>query len=88
MTTNKWHHVSTFDEYYDFTKELCSIPDDGNTSVDMLMTFNTETRTCGYWLSLHNNSGNTIDWEKAHYIPWTTGLQMIGDDVEIPKELS
>jgi hypothetical protein len=88
MTTNKWHHVQTFDEYYDFNKELFSMPDDGNTSVDMRMTFNTENRTCSYGISLHNDSGNTIDWERSHHLPWATGIEMLGDEVEIPKELT
>jgi hypothetical protein len=88
MTTNEWHHVQTFDEYCDFTKELYSIPDDGNTSVDMRMIFNTETRTCNYWISLHNDTFPAIDWKKAHYISWAAGLQMLGDTIDIPKELT
>jgi len=87
-TTHKWTLLQSYDEYYDFNKELYSIPDEGNTSVDMRLTFNVETGTCYYSLSLHNNDGNTRDWEKSHYLPWAVGLAMLAvDSVEIPAEL-
>lgn len=87
MSRNKWNYVQAFDEYYDFEKELYSIPDKGNTSVDMRLTFNVETRTCYYSLMLRNDSGNTIDWENKNYISWDVGLTMLGDEVEVPEEL-
>lgn len=87
VNKNNWNYVQTFDEYYDFEKELYSIPDEGNTSVDMRLTFNVETRTCYYTLMLRNDSGNTIDWEKGHYISWDVGMATLGDEVEIPEEL-
>jgi hypothetical protein len=88
MATNKWTYIQNFDQYYDYDKELFSMPDEGNTSVDMRLTFNVETRTCYYGISLHNDDGNTRDWEKTHYIPWTVGLAMLAkDDIEIPEEL-
>jgi hypothetical protein len=89
MNTNKWTYIQNFDQYYDYDKELFSMPDEGNTSVDIRLTFNVETHTCYYTLSLHNDDGNTRDWEKTHYIPWTVGLTMLAkDDIEIPKELT
>ena len=78
--TNKWTLLQSFDEYYDYDKELFSMPDEGNTSVDMRLTFNIETRTCYYSLSLHNDDGNTRDWEKTHYVPWDTGVAMLAAD--------
>lgn len=87
MNKNNWNYVNAFDEYYDFEKELYSIPDEGNTSIDMRLTFNVETGTCYYTLMLRNDSGNTIDWEKGHYIPWDVGIATLGDEVEIPEEL-
>jgi hypothetical protein len=89
MSTNKWTYIQNFDQYYDYDKELFSMPDEGNTSVDIRLTFNVETHTCYYCISLHNDDGNTRDWEKTHYIPWTVGLTMLAkDDIEIPKELA
>jgi hypothetical protein len=86
--TNKWTLLQSFDEYYDYDKELFSMPDEGNTSVDMRLTFNIETRTCYYSLSLHNDDGNTRDWEKTHYVPWAVGLAMLAaDNIDIPEEL-
>lgn len=87
MNKNNWNYIQAFDEYYDFEKELYSIPDEGNTSVDMRLTFNVETRTCYYTLMLRNDSGNTIDWEKERYISWDVGIATLGDEVEVPEEL-
>ncbi len=78
--TNKWTLLQTYDEYYDYHKEMLAIPDEGSTSVDVRLTFNTETRTCYYSISLHNDDGNTRDWEKMHYIPWAVGLAMLAID--------
>ncbi len=86
--TNKWRHVNTFENYIDFDKELLSIPDEGNTSVDLRMTFDVEQRTCAYSISLHNNSGDTVDWEKEHKLTWDAGLAMLAADrVEVPAAL-
>ena len=86
--TNKWTYTASFDEYFDFDKELFDLPDEGNTSIDMRLTFNTETRTAYYTISLHNDDGKTLDWEKAHYIPWAVGIAMLEKDaVEVPEAL-
>lgn len=85
---SKWIYIQTYDEYYDFDRELYSMPDEGNTSVDMRLTFNVETKTCNYTLSLHNDDGQTRDWEEANYIPWAVGLAMLAaDGTEVPEEL-
>lgn len=81
----KWTRVNEDGEYVDFDRELYSLPDEGNTSVDMRLTFNVETRTCYYTISLHNNDGNTRDWEKDHHLPWAVGIAMLGNDVDIPE---
>jgi len=85
--TSQWNLVNSFDEYYDFEKELLSMPDEGNTSVDIRLTFNVDTQTCYYTISLRNDSGNTIDWQDAHYLPWQVGIEMLGSEMEIPEEL-
>ena len=82
---SKWTRVNEDGEYVDFDRELYSMPDEGNTSVDMRLTFNVETRTCYYTISLHNNDGNTRDWEKDHHLPWAVGIAMLGNDVDIPE---
>jgi hypothetical protein len=82
-----WELLQVYDEYYDYTKELLSIPDEGNTTVDMRLTFNAETRTCHYNIMLHNYDGNIRDWEKDHVVPWAVALAMLGGEVEIPEEL-
>jgi hypothetical protein len=83
-----WLYTQTFDEYYDFDKELFALPDDGRTSIDMQLTFNTETRKCCYSLYLKNDSGETVEWPRLNYIPWAMGLELLAaDGIEIPAEL-
>lgn len=86
--TNKWDHVQTYGNYVDFDKELYSLPDEGNTSVDMRMSFDTEDHTCYYTIKLHNDDCETRDWEKEHHIPWSVGVAMlVADGVEVPAVL-
>lgn len=88
MHTNKFIHVQSWDIYVDFDKELFRLPDEGNTSIDMRLTFNAENRRCYYYISTHNDSGEVRDWEHTHYIPWIVGLALLSaDGVDIPKEL-
>jgi len=89
MDAHKWQYVQTYDEEYDFDKELYAVPDKGTTSVDMRLTFNVETHTCYYYISLHNDDGNTRVWGTEHYVPWSVGLAMLArDGVDIPTELT
>ena len=86
--TSKWHHIQTDDEYCDFSKELFSVPDEGNTSVDMRLTFNTTSKTCSYSFGLRNDSGKPKEWEDYNPIPWSVGIAMLlRDEVAIPEEL-
>ena len=88
MSTKKFTYVASFDEYVDFNKELFSLPDDGYTSIDMRLTFNTENLTCYYTISTPNDSGTVHDWEHTHYIPWIVGLGLLdADGVTIPPKL-
>jgi hypothetical protein len=89
MNTNKWRHIQTFGQYYDFERELFSWPDEGNTSVDMRLTFNAETRTCYYHTSLHNDSGESVDQlTPVRHVPWAVGLETLSrDNFDIPEEL-
>jgi hypothetical protein len=87
-TAYNWTLLQSYDIYVDFDKELFSLPDEGNTSVDMRLTFNIESHTCHYSISLHNDDGNTRDWEKTHSVPWAVGLDMLAaDGVKVPEEL-
>jgi hypothetical protein len=78
--TNKWRFVHHDSPYYDYEKELYALPDRGNTSVDMRLTFDADHHACYYTISLHNDDGNTRDWEMTHYVPWDTGLAMLAAD--------
>jgi hypothetical protein len=78
--TNKWHFIQHDSPYYDYEKELYSLPDKGNTSVDIRLTFDGDDHTCYYTILLRNDDGNTRDWEKSHYVPWDTGIAMLAAD--------
>ena len=85
--TNKWFFVNHDAPYFDFEKSLYWIPDVGNTSVDIRLTFVVDDHICYYSISLHNDNGNTRDWEE-HYVPWAVGLEMLRKDGStIPEEL-
>ena len=88
-TTNLWRFVQHDSPYYDYEKELYSLPDEGNTSVDMRLTFDADYNTCYYTLMLRNDDGNTRDWEKTHNIAWAVGLEMLRrDNTTIPEEMT
>jgi len=77
---NLWRFVQHDSPYYDYEKELYSMPDEGNTSVDMRLTFDADYNTCYYTISLHNDNGHTRDWEKTHKLPWAVGMAMLAAD--------
>ena len=76
---SKWTKVNNDCNYVDFDKELYSMPDKGNTSVDIRLTFDTDSRTFYYTISLHNDDGNTRDWQQAHHVPGAVGWWLMGD---------
>jgi hypothetical protein len=84
--TNKFTYLQDFDEYCEYYKELFMLPDDGYTSIGMVLTFNTEKSTCYYIICTHNNAGTAHDWEHKHDIPWLVGLGLLtADGVDIPN---
>jgi len=77
---SKWNHYHAYDEYYDFEKVLHRIPDEQNTDVVMVLTFDAETRTAYYVLKLSKDDGDTVDWEKCHELSWVDALKMVLSD--------
>lgn len=89
--SNPWSYVQTEDEYYDFNKELYRLPDKGNTIVNLELTFDTDSLTAYYTVFLSDDSGNPVALERPtgrSYLPWGVALEMLGDEVEIPVELT
>jgi hypothetical protein len=82
---SKWIKANEEGEYVDFDKELYRMPDNGNTSVDIRLTFDTDSRTCYYTISLKNDDGDTRDWQQDHRVSWAVGIAMLGDDVTVPE---
>lgn len=87
MNTNRWNFVNSFNGYIDFEKEMLAIPDEGRTSVDIRLTFNTESRTCYYVIALRNDHTFPTIWECEHELTWEAGLTMLGDEVGMLEEL-
>ena len=89
--SNPWSYEPATDEHYNFVKELYSMPDEGNTRVDLNLTFNTDTLTAYYVLVLNSDSDNSVELEMPTglgHLPWGVALEMLGDEVEIPIELT
>lgn len=87
-STNAWHLVQVFHPYVDFDKEVLTIDDEGNTSLDVRLAFNLETRTAYMVVAWHNNDGNTVDLDGERGIEWNAALRMLeAAGTEIPKEL-
>ena len=89
MRATKWVHYHTYDEYYDFTKELQNFEDFGDTSIDVRLSFNTETHTAYYVLVLNSDNDNAVYWEKEHYLKWDDAINTIYRDGcdNFPQEL-
>ena len=77
---NKWHFVGHDSPYYDYEKELYSLPDKGNTSVDMRLTFDADDNTCYYAILLRNDDGNEVECGSSTHIPWAVGVAMLAAD--------
>jgi hypothetical protein len=87
--TKNWTLACKYNEYYDFDKELYALPDEADTSIDMRLTFHTETRTCYYTITIYDDHGDIRAWEKTHNIAWAVGLEMLRrDNTTIPEELT
>jgi hypothetical protein len=95
MSKAAWQYINSFDEYYDFVAELVAFPDEGRSSIDVRMTFNTETHTCCLAVLRKNDDGDTAlfgpleGMPAGMYIDWDAGLQKLrADGVAVPAELS
>lgn len=84
---NTWHHTQTYDEYVDFDKEVLTCDDEGNTSLDVRLTFNTESHRAYMTVAWHNNDGRTVDLDGSRPIDWDAALRLLGD-TSLPKELT
>jgi hypothetical protein len=85
---NKFTLIHYDSNYYDYDKELQAVPDAVRTSVDMRLTFDTETHTAYFTLCTRNDNGQTIDWCDTHDVPWAAAVRMlIADGVDVPEEL-
>ena len=75
--TTQWHYVQAYDEYYDFEKELISLDDKGDSSLDMRLTFNVETRTAYITLAWKNDDGKTAEVDGCRYVEWGAAVRLL-----------
>ena len=78
-TTNEWHLSNQSEEYLDYEKELISFQDEGNSSVDMRLTFDIENRSAYVVTMRRNDDGNTVELGDPINVTWEEGCRMIGD---------
>lgn len=83
---SKWNLVQVWEEYVDFDKELFDVADEGDTTLDVRLTFVTDKRYAYMVVSWHNNDGNTVELGSERKLPWDAALKLLGD-TPLPKEL-
>jgi hypothetical protein len=81
LNTNKWHHVQTTEAYIDFEKEIASFGDEGNSSVDMRMTFDLENNSAYIVMVQRNDIASPRDLEPDSIpVDWNAAKKMLADD--------
>lgn len=86
--TLKWYLAHTDGHYFDFDKEVMSMDDEGNTSLDVRLTFDVQARRAYMTVAWHNNDGNTVDLDGQRNIEWNAALRMLeADNCAIPSEI-
>lgn len=78
---NTWFFVQKYDGYVDFDKEVLSVCDEGNTTLDVRLAFETKTRQAWMTVAWHNDDGRTMDLGDSRELPWEAALEMIALDV-------
>ena len=84
---NKWVLMQNKDGYIDFDKEVMSCGDEGDTTLDVQLTFSLEDRSAYMTVAWHNDDGKTQDMHDSRVIQWDAAIRMIENDVELPEEL-
>ena len=81
MTTNEWHIAADSEEYLDIEKELISFADEGNSSVDLRLTFDKAAHSAYMVLMRRNDDGNTNDGllPKEISMTWEEAIAYLGD---------
>jgi hypothetical protein len=81
LNTNKWHHVQTTEAYIDYEKEIASFDDEGNSSVDMRMTFDLENNHAYIVMVQRNDIASPRDLEPDSIpVDWGAAKKMLAVD--------
>lgn len=86
INSGDWLLSNKVVEYVDFDKQLIDFEDDGNTSIDMRLTFDIEAHSAYIVTLRHNDDGETRNLGPQINISWDEALRMIGDlAVHVPS---
>lgn len=92
-----WYMANRYDDYIDFERELISLPDDGQTSIDIRLSFNHVNRTAYVTALRRNDDGGTreLNLGAASFdlaLNWDDAIKMLTNPDHwvdhLPKELS
>ncbi len=87
-TTNAWTCCYKEAEYIDFERELVGFSDEGNSSVDMRLTFVKQGHTAYLTLIRMNDDGNPRDLGDQINLSWEEGVRQLGDSPALLQELA
>lgn len=84
MSTNDWHITQNDEEYLDVEKELISFADEGNSSVDLRLTFDKSAHSAHLVLMRRNEDGNTAELlPKDIWMEWGAAIAYLGDAAKL-----
>ena len=80
QTEPRWKFVHTYDSFFDFECELIDFPDEGNTSIEMRLSFNIEARYAYLVIFRCNDDGDTRELTATQInLTWEEGMRQLGD---------
>lgn len=77
---NKWNFVQHFPPYVDFDKEVLICGDKADTTLDVRLSFNTETLTAYMAVAWHSNTAPSHDLGGEHDVGWEAALCLVEGD--------
>lgn len=77
VNVSEWHFNGSSGDYLDFEREVIAFDDEGNSSVDLRLTFNAADRTAYMVLLRRNNDGNTRELGDEIKMTWAHARTLI-----------
>lgn len=84
---NNWRIINKNEDYIDIERELIDFKDEGNSSVDMVLTFDKQAKSAYISLQRRNDDGNTRDLADSIPMSLKAAIKYLGDASELmPSE--